>query len=149
MRKTTNRSALLFSALALTSLLGALSFSSGCASMPESEASYERTAEPVVSKTDWLRNLHSGLTEELCGGDQIFRTCYSVSEQDCRERVNDIAASCESKYQTSVPEVLSDLEGRHWGGRIGRCTGDGLFEAVSANYSFNETDSCNALLSEM
>jgi hypothetical protein len=149
MRKKTYRPAVLLSTLLAASFLGALSLAAGCATAPESTVNEESSAEPVLSKSEWLDSLHADLTHDLCSEDQVFRSCYSVTEHDCRERVNDIAASCESQYLNEVPEALSALEGRHWGGRIGKCTGDGLFNAVSANYSFNETASCSQLLSEM
>lgn len=141
MLKISNRCYPILSAAAI---LGAIS---ACATLPENPA--ENQVEPVVAKTEWLKNVQDSLSANLCADDQLFRSCFSISENECRDRVLEVATNCEFEYQGDIPEALSDHQGKRWGGQIGQCTGEALYEVLDANYAYNETDRCKEFMNQM
>lgn len=141
MLKTLNR------CISLPLATAGLLFASGCATAPD--IAPENEVEPVMQKSEWLRTVQDNLTNNLCEEDQIFRTCFSITESECKDRVLEAAMGCESEYQGEIPEALSDHQGHRWGGQIGQCTGETLYDVLDANYAFNDTDSCRKFMSPM
>jgi hypothetical protein len=133
----------------IVSLLGAIGFA-GCASAPYlSRDTSNNSEEASVPRSEWLQALHSEMTQNLCTEDQIFRSCYTLSQSDCQQQAQEAAAICESEYEPAIPEALTEVSGNRWGSRIGKCTGDKLYQAVSTSFAANESESCSRILSEL
>jgi hypothetical protein len=114
-----------------------------------SDSGFDPGIEPVIGRTEWLETLNENLSDDLCEENEVFRSCYEVSESDCRARAAQVAKGCEYQLWSSIPDALNDEQGQSLGAQIGRCTGEGMFKAFNVAYAYNETESCQKLLSEM
>ena len=158
MTKTTTNLFTSLSTTLCTALFSAFMLA-GCASAPEYNElqpynqgySDARPAqvEAVTPKSEWMQSLTSNLSDELCADDQMFRSCYSITTDDCHQRAERVAASCETEVDPSIPAELSDWQSRRWGGSIGRCAGEQLYQTLDTTYAFTDTARCQQFLSEL
>ncbi|MCU1500193.1 MAG: hypothetical protein JWM47_4146 [Acidimicrobiales bacterium] len=122
----------------------------GCATAPEIPKAAEQDYE--VSETEsapaWLSELPATLSSDLCAEHELFRSCFPVSEDECHQRTQAIAASCEIQYRAAFPTIESDSQAAQLGGSIGECTGNKLYENLDATYPLNESESCKRILDE-
>jgi hypothetical protein len=123
----------------------------GCSSAPEKpdQSDVAAEVEPVVDRVTWLTTIRDGLTEDLCGENEVYRSCFYISETDCHARVSEVTENCENRLHSEMPEAFNESQGKMWAGRVGSCVGDSLNETLSANYPFHETENCSKILSAM
>jgi hypothetical protein len=120
----------------------------GCASMDEIRAA-DGYKTGGVEKSEWLDTMQEEMVTSLCSEDEFYRSCFRLSESECRQRAHEVVATCENLYGSSLPATLTDLQGERWGSRIGACTGDKLYQAIESNYPYEESERCQKLISEM
>ena len=119
----------------------------GCASAPLREP--ETETAPVWKKADWIKTVQGNLSNSLCGEGEIFRSCFSITESECRERVQEVTLECESEYDGRIPMVVNHSQGRVWGGQIGQCAGESLYQVLDTGYAINDSNRCQQLVNQM
>jgi hypothetical protein len=100
----------------------------------------------VMTRDQWLQNLKEVLSTELCSQDEIFRSCYPVSEGECRQHIQAITASCANRYQTWIPEQLHESDRQSWDSQVGECTGGAMSSLLDAVYPVSNAQSCQQKL---
>jgi hypothetical protein len=100
----------------------------------------------LMTRDQWLQNLKEVLSTELCSQDEIFRSCYPVSEGECRQHIQSITASCANRYQTWIPEQLHELDRQNWDQQVGKCTGGAMSSLLDAVYPVSNSQSCQQKL---
>jgi len=100
----------------------------------------------VMTRDQWLQNLKDVLSTELCSQDEIFRSCYPVSEGECRQHIQAITTSCANRYQTWIPEQLHESDRQSWDAQVGECTGGAMSSLLDAVYPVSNAQSCQQKL---
>jgi hypothetical protein len=106
----------------------------------------DATLVSVMPRDQWLQNLKDVLSSELCSEDEIFRSCYPVSETECRQHIQAITASCANRYQAWIPEELHDTDRQSWDKQVGECTGGAMSSLLDAVYPVNDAQTCQQKL---
>jgi len=126
----------------------------GCSTLPplEPEKSSSEQSETVSNqgtpRSEWLQSLPDSLGTELCAENEVFRTCYSVGEDECLQRARERIVSCEHELEPTLPSNIRDDQTSQFGGSIGQCAGEGLFNYFDETMPLIETDSCKKLLDD-
>lgn len=95
-----------------------------------------------VSKTIWVKHMHTALPTALCNSSNYLRQCYDVTAQQCEETSASATRICLSEYDKDIPDVLvQPEEGTHWGTVVGRCAGEAYAATLAS--SFKNTPECN------
>jgi hypothetical protein len=100
----------------------------------------------VMTRDQWLQNLKEVLSTELCSQDEIFRSCYPVSEGECRQHIQAITVSCANRYQTWIPEQLHESDRQNWDSQVGECTGGAMSSLLDAVYPVSNAQICQQKL---
>jgi hypothetical protein len=59
----------------------------------------------VMTRDQWLQNLKEVLSTELCSQDEIFRSCYPVSEGECRQHIQVIRLGFLSNSMSQIDKT--------------------------------------------
>jgi hypothetical protein len=117
---------------------------------PATDTDPNDTGDPtlvtVMPREQWLQNLKDVLSVELCNQDEIFRSCYPVTEMECREHIESITASCANRYQAWIPDELHDTERQNWDQQVGECTGGAMSSLLEAVYPQSDALTCQQKL---
>jgi len=77
-----------------------------------------------VSKEDWIARVRTSLPALFCAEGSYFRSCFTLTPQECEERAASTTRICLSDVQDQIPATLKlPDEGRKWGEKVGRCAG--------------------------
>ena len=95
-----------------------------------------------VLKDDWINGVTTALPAALCKSDQLFRQCFSVTQEECEEVALSSTRVCIKNNREKIPPRLNQPEdGRYWGQIIGSCVGSAYVIALK-NKKINN-DKCN------
>lgn len=82
------------------------------------------SAEESAPKSAYLKSAEERLPAVFCSEGSYFRTCFKVSESECRSAASASIVSCIQQYDAEIPKELKhpqDTAG--WGAKLGACTG--------------------------
>jgi hypothetical protein len=120
----------------------------GCASAPQQGAGTSDANESELSQSPWLQELPQTLSENLCDEKELFRSCYPVTPDECQQQARKVAAGCQARLSSGIPENMSEAQAKKVGGQIGQCAGEALYQLLDDTYPLNETAACKAILDE-
>ena len=81
-------------------------------------------AVELINKDEWLNIMSTALPAGFCHSESMFRQCFRVTAQECKETATSITKICLNRSENKIPLVLQQpKDGKHWGGIVGACAG--------------------------
>ena len=113
-----------------------------CESKPSTQTS---RASWSAAGTLWAEQMAKALPEPFCRDTMYFRTCFKISEQDCRTMTTAQIEACLDRHPDIVPKDVNRQTGQAAGNRLGTCAGEGLESALRRQGKFTGAAHCNDL----
>jgi len=104
-------------------------------------------ADDSVPKAQWAEHMETTTPVFMCQRDSAWRTCYSISAQQCEEDIASATRVCLRKLDSRIPTTLVRSQGVALGSEIGEC----VTEAFAAVHEKDERDTadCKAAVSKL
>ena len=100
------------------------------AAAPITTATSEPTQAPlshttsIVDRDVWIAQFSVALPVALCRDNFYFRSCFTVTAEECERTVASATRVCLAKFKKQLPEKFHQPdEGTEWGSKIGNCVG--------------------------
>jgi hypothetical protein len=78
----------------------------------------------LVDRDVWIANFSTALPVALCRDGSYFRSCFTVSADECERTAASATRVCLAKVKKQLPEKFHQPdEGTEWGSKIGNCVG--------------------------
>jgi hypothetical protein len=127
--------------------LGALS---SCSDLP-TKSTHDRAkhSSSMISKSSWMSALPHAMSDEFCDSDSEILQCYSMSQDDCHQSVEQITTNCENHYSDEIPSHMAKVDASSWGGTIGNCTKTGILQLIQSQNLTPASDECRQNVENM
>lgn len=82
------------------------------------------TAEETTSKNAYIQIAKERLPTAFCSDGSYFRSCFKISDAECRAAATAATAACIDRHEHEMPQQLKhpqDTAG--WGAKLGSCAG--------------------------
>lgn len=96
----------------------------------------------IIDKKTWLTEISITMSSQFCKKNSYFRSCFNISDIQCKSEATNAVQSCISGLTSLIPEqLLQPVEGTDWGQKIGSCAGK-VFYSTNINNKIQD-DKCN------
>ena len=86
-----------------------------------------------VSRADWIETMKTALPTAFCAEGAPFRTCFTVTQEECEDAAASATRVCLKKFQRQIPARLKQPEdGTKWGQKVGVCVGVSYAAALAS-----------------
>jgi len=96
-----------------------------------------------LTQAQWIAFMIKGLPAAFCAPDQLYRSCFEVTAQECVETVTAAAENCLDRFAGELPEMFTFNEGRKWGPMIEKCI-DAVYVGTYSGLKIDNAE-CNAM----
>jgi len=80
--------------------------------------------DTTVPKAGYLAAAQERLPTTFCSEGTYFRSCFAITESECKIAISDATAMCFKKYDVEIPQRLAHpQETAGWGAKLGACVG--------------------------
>jgi hypothetical protein len=101
-----------------------------------------QNAQNVVTKAAWIDAMKTALPVAFCQDNTYFRSCFTISQEECESTATSATRVCLSKVENAIPAMIHQpAEGSSWGEKVGSCAGN-AFDATRAGQKL-DTPKCN------
>ena len=81
-------------------------------------------ADTTVPKSGYLAAAQERLPTTFCSEGTYFRSCFAITESECKIAISDATVTCSKKYDAEIPQRLTHpQETAGWGAKLGACVG--------------------------
>lgn len=78
----------------------------------------------AVSQEAWIEGFKREFPKMTCTDDQIFRTMYKTTKEECMSKMLEATEYCIAQRKDKLPADFDSVDqGREWGEDIGKCAG--------------------------
>ncbi|HEY2369798.1 MAG TPA: hypothetical protein VGH87_25540 [Polyangiaceae bacterium] len=78
----------------------------------------------IVDRDVWIAQFEMALPVALCRDNFYFRSCFTVTADECERTAASATRVCLAKFKKQLPEKFHQPdEGTEWGSKIGNCVG--------------------------
>lgn len=78
----------------------------------------------IVDRDVWIAQFSTALPVALCRDGSYFRSCFTVTAEECERTAASATRVCLAKVKKQLPEKFHQPdEGTEWGSKIGNCVG--------------------------
>ncbi len=78
----------------------------------------------IVDRDVWIAQFEIALPVALCRDNFYFRSCFTVTAEECERTAASATRVCIAKVKKQLPEKFHQPdEGTAWGSKIGNCVG--------------------------
>ena len=78
----------------------------------------------IVDRDVWIAQFSVALPVALCRDNFYFRSCFTVTAEECERTAASATRICLAKFKKQLPEKFHQPdEGTEWGSKIGNCVG--------------------------
>lgn len=88
----------------------------------ETQSQADVTPPPLVDKYTWLNHLKREMPKFNCQPDQLYRTCFDVSEETCLKFTDIYLTACIDNAAMQLPSKLSEEDSQYWGNKLIYCS---------------------------
>lgn len=78
-----------------------------------------------VARDEWIAGMRAGIAANACADQQLFRTCFDISRQQCEETMQSATDNCVQQMGSRIPDSVEvPGQSRALGEEVGQCAGE-------------------------
>jgi hypothetical protein len=86
------------------------------------------SASPEVAR-EQLLDIFESKTPVFCAESYYFRSCFTISAEECLATMAESVRSCVAQYESELPAQVPESVAMPWAAKVGKCAGT-AFEIV-------------------